>query len=205
MPQRLINGFLQFRKEEYEGEDARMPRLVREGQDPDFFIISCIDSRANPAKLFKAPPGTFFSFRSMGAIVRPYKQGTALSAGLQFAFEYNQVKELILLGHTGCGAIQALINDLDDPEINSFINVAQTGLEQARHKCGENCGAEDLHRYAEEEILLQSRGNLAGYPGVAGALERGQIKKIRTWLFDMQAGQLLTYDEEAKTFRSLTE
>ena len=92
--ERLLLGFRKFRKDTYEGLGALMPRLVQQGQKPDYFIISCIDSRSNPGTIFRAPPGTFFAHKAMGAIVRPYKQGTALSAALQFAIKYNQVEKI---------------------------------------------------------------------------------------------------------------
>ena len=121
----LLRGFAAFRENTYKGKDALMPRLIEEGQKPDFFIISCIDSRSNAGPIFQSPPGTFFSHKAMGAIVRPYKQGTALAAALQFAINYNNVRKIIVLGHTGCGAIKALVENLEDDEIAIFIAVAK--------------------------------------------------------------------------------
>lgn len=182
---------------------ASMPNLVREGQSPDYFIISCIDSRSNPGSIFRPPPGTFFAHKAMGAIVRPYQKGTALSAGLQFALHHNKVREVIILGHTGCGAIQALIDNIDDEEISQFIDVAQTGLSAAREKCGPDCGHAELTRHAEEEIVLQSVENLKGYPAVAEALKENRVH-IRPWLFEMETGNLFEYDEETEKFETLT-
>lgn len=197
----LLKGFKLFRKENYEG-NTLMKRLVKEGQSPEYFIISCIDSRSNPGTIFRPEPGTFFAHKAMGAIVRPYKKGTALAAALQFALVHNKVKEIIVLGHTGCGAIKAMVENIDDEEISSFINVAREGVEQAKATCG--CATHDeLLRHTEEEIVLLSTENLKSYPSVATALAEDRVI-IRSWLFDMESGELYQYNNDFKEFVPLT-
>ena len=195
----LLLGFAQFRHDTYEGRKAVMPRLVEQGQDPDYFVISCIDSRSNPATIFNAPPGAFFAHKAMGAIVRPYKQGTALAAALQFAIKYNNVHKLIVLGHTGCGAIKALVEKLDDDEISSFITIAKEGLEKAKACHADETQHDDLFRHAEEQIVLTSTENLKTYPVVRDALAQGQIE-IVSWLFNMEEGALYNYDASQDEF-----
>lgn len=202
MVNRLLQGFKMFRKENYEG-DALMKRLVKEGQSPDYFIVSCIDSRSNPGTIFRPEPGTFFAHKAMGAIVRPYKKGTALAAALQFALMHNNVREIIVLGHTGCGAIKAMVEKIDDEEISSFINVAREGVEKAKANCGCAATHDELLRHTEEEIVLLSTENLKSYPSVATALAENRVT-IRPWLFDMESGELLQYDPDFKEFVPLT-
>ncbi len=199
MVQTLIDGFKNFVEKEYTCHMGTMTELVEKGQDPDYFIVSCIDSRSNPGTIFHPAPGTFFAHKAMGAIVRPYRQGTALAAALQFALEHNKVREIIILGHTSCGAIQAMVSGIDDEEISSFLDVARHGLEKARQKCGESCTLEALHRHAEEEIILESAENIKQYPSVTRALKGGRVN-IRPWLFDMENGTLLEYNENKKQF-----
>jgi carbonic anhydrase len=187
MTDKLLEGFQSFRKFHYDDDDPLIHRLIEEGQKPEYFVISCIDSRANPATIFRAQPGTFFNFMAMGGIVRPYKQGTALAAAMQFALEYIGVRKVIILGHTHCGAIKSLAEDIDDPEIASFIDVAEEGLEKAKCRCGED-DHEALLRATEQEIVLQSMKNLQTYPSIAG-----HDVEIHGWIFDMEAGQLLEH------------
>jgi carbonic anhydrase len=200
MTNELIKGFEDFRRYQYEGDAALMPQLVEEGQNPDYFIISCIDSRANPGTIFRARPGCFFAHKAMGAIVRPYKKGTALSAGLKFAIDHMQVKKIIIMGHTQCGAIKALIDNIPDEEISEFVGVAQKGLEKAK-AC--NCTASDLYAKTEKEIVLQSMENLLTYPHVKKALEEKRIL-LKGWLFDMGAGDILEYDVDKEDFVVIT-
>lgn len=199
MTERLIEGFYAFRKKEYESGAASMPKLVEDGQDPEYFIISCIDSRTNPGTIFQSRPGTFFAHKSMGAIVRPYKKGTALSAALQFALHYLHVKKIIILGHTGCGAVKALVENLQDEEIASFVAVAQKSLQRAKQKKACKQHHDNLFRHAEEEIIIMSRENLLTYPSVQKALREGKTE-IKCWLFEMEGGNLLEYDEKVQSF-----
>lgn len=189
-----MEGFEKFKEAFYSDTDA-MQRLVEDGQAPDYFIISCIDSRANPATVFQTEPGKFFGFKAMGAIVRLYKQGTALSAALQFAINYMKVKKVIVLGHTQCGAIQALAEKLDDTEIASFIDVAKRALVKANEKCSCPDNHEELLARTEQETVLMSLENLKTYPAVANALKQGAVS-LEGWIFDMKAGEIVKLKSE---------
>lgn len=207
MTNRLITGFTErFRPKAYEGNKAIMPELVSYGQKPKYFIISCADSRSDPGTIFDAQPGDFFGFKSIGAIVRPYKTGTALAASLQFAINALKVKKIIILGHTQCGAIKALHDDTDDPEIASFIDVAHEAMDKARgiYKDGScnHTGDDAILRIAEEQVLLASAKNLMTYPSVANAFEKNDIE-IESWIFEMDHGHILRYDSETSSFVSV--
>lgn len=204
MTQNLIAGFKAFRAEAYEGETPVMPELVEQGQNPDYFIISCIDSRSNPGTIFRPAPGTFFAHKAMGAIVRPYKKGTALAAALQFALHHQNVKKIIILGHTNCGAVKALVEGIEDDEIRSFVQVAQQGLDRAKELEACSNHHDDLFRHAEEQIVHLSKENLLTYPSVQDALKTGKTE-IKCWLFEMEHGHLLEYDEDAGRFSPIEE
>lgn len=203
MPEQLLKGFKEFRDKQYDTADGLMQALLENGQDPKYFLISCIDSRANPGTIFSPAPGTFFAHKAMGAIVRPYKKGTALSAALQFSIHHMNVHTIIVLGHTDCGAIKALVDKIEDEEIAEFVQVAQEGLECAHECVGHNAPKDDLLREAEKQIVLQSVENLKTYPAVAKALADGDVV-IKPWLFDMSAGDILEYNAESNDFISLT-
>ena len=195
MPDKLIKGAQEFKDEQFASDDGVLPTLAKEGQNPRNFIISCIDSRCNPGTIFKAAPGSFFSHKAMGAIVRPYQKGTALAAALQFALNYNHVENIIVLGHTGCGAVKALIDDLDDEEIKPFVNTAQTALKRAQEKEAE----QGIQACAEEETILTSIENLKSYPSVKKALDEQRIT-LQAWKYDISSGNLFIYDEERAVF-----
>ncbi|MBX2834853.1 MAG: hypothetical protein KTR28_07765 [Micavibrio sp.] len=196
----LIAGFEDFKRYSYDAKDGVMQQLIEEGQSPRYFIISCIDSRANPGTIFRPAPGAFFAHKAMGAIVRPYKQGTALSAALRFALDYNKVQKIIVLGHTECGAIKALADNIDDDEISSFIEVAQNAL--IRAKACTDCAEELLDRTVEETVI-ESAQNLMTYPAVNRAVTEGRAEIVR-WVVDMKAGDVLEYRDKTKKFEVIT-
>ena len=201
MTQDLIKGLEAFKRDQYsDAGEHLMPQLVKEGQSPEYFIISCIDSRSNPSTIFRTRPGSFFAHKAMGAIIRPYKQGTALAAALQFALSYNKVDKIIVLGHTKCGAIQALVDNLDDPEISSFVNVTKNALIQAKSCCNEH---DKIIARTEQEVVLESVENLKKYPSVAQALQEKRVK-IFPWIFNMEEGTLLEYNTNNKTFEIIS-
>jgi len=195
MTQDLIDGFYQFKNYSYHTDNGIMHDLAK-GQDPKYFIISCIDSRSNPGTIFRAKPGIFFSHKAMGAIVRPYKKGTALAAALQFALEYNNIETVIILGHTGCGAIKALAEDIEDEEISSFVNVAKHALDKAK-TCHHD--HDEIIAKTEEEAILESMENLKKYPSVAQALENQKVN-LKSWQFDLHHGELREYDEKTQGY-----
>jgi len=199
----LIEGFKRFKTTAYKSPDASMPKLVSEGQHPGYYIISCGDSRSDPSTMFGTGPGEIFGFKPIGTIVRPYKRGTALASSLQFAMKYLEIPELIVIGHTECGAIKALVEHLDDPEIAGFIQEAQKSLDIVLNTLGEGPSAEQILRSTEQQVVLQSIENLKEYPSVAEALETRDLK-IRGWIFDMKSGNILEHDQASGQFESLT-
>ena len=200
MTDNLIKGLQDFQTHHYGDKPDLMAQLVKDGQDPDYFIISCIDSRCDPATIFNASPGIFFAHKAMGAIVRPYKQGTALAAALQFALNYNNVQKIIVLGHTECGAVKALAEGLEDPEISSFISVAKHGLEKAKACCS---GHDEILARTEQEVVLESCENLKSYPSVAEALKNGKAV-IKPWIIDIRTGNLLEHNPESDEFEVIS-
>jgi carbonic anhydrase len=200
MTQDLISGVQSFKYYHYSHDSGLMTNLIEDGQDPKYFIISCIDSRCNPGTIFRAPPGIFFAHKAMGAIIRPYHKGTALAAALQFAINYNNIEAVIVLGHTQCGAIKALVENLNDPEISSFINVAKHGLEKAQACCN---NYDEILEMTEREVILESTENLKSYPSVNKALEENRIK-VKSWQFNMKTGDLLEHDETTNEFKIIT-
>lgn len=186
----MINGFKDFKRQAYDADCTLMETLVKEGQNPDVFIISCIDSRANPGTIFNPKPGTFFAHKAMGAMVRPYKKGTALSAALQFAINYQNVTTIIVMGHTKCGAVKALVEGLDDEEIAEFTSVVQ------------HCAC-DSYADTEKRVVLQSVDNLKCYPAVSKALREGKVT-IKPWLFDLEKGEILEHNEDTEEFEVIS-
>src|ERR1700722_138423 len=121
---KILEGYQIFRKKYAEGDKSIMGYLSHYGQQPEVMMVACCDSRVDPALILQCDPGDLFVVRNVANIVPPYEKDEAhhgTSAALEFGIDILQVKHLILLGHSQCGGIQALVNSSETPP-NDFIS-----------------------------------------------------------------------------------
>src|SRR4051812_12332699 len=115
--QRLIEGYRRFRESDWKRERERWTELA-EGQSPKVMILSCADSRVDPAHVFDARPGEIFVVRNIAALAPPYETSRGyhgVSAALEFAVTQLTVGEILVMGHGLCGGCAAaLTGQFDD-------------------------------------------------------------------------------------------
>ncbi|HVI05410.1 MAG TPA: carbonic anhydrase, partial [Sphingomicrobium sp.] len=115
----LIEGYRRFRTNDWEHERERCSELA-EGQSPQVMILSCADSRVDPAQIFDARPGEIFVVRNISALAPPYETSSGhhgVSAALEFAVTQLNVGEILVMGHGLCGGCAAaLTGQFDDTE-----------------------------------------------------------------------------------------
>jgi carbonic anhydrase len=70
----LVEGYHRFKSGDYVRQKARFDALA-DGQNPPVMIISCCDSRVDPATIFDTEPGQVFALRNVANLVPPYVQG----------------------------------------------------------------------------------------------------------------------------------
>ena len=107
----LVSGFKVFKARYYEHRPELYQNLRTEGQSPEVMVVACSDSRVDPAILLGSEPGELFVIRNVANLIPPYQPDGKLhgtSAALEFGIRDLKVKHLIVLGHSGCGGIQAL-------------------------------------------------------------------------------------------------
>src|SRR5271168_3131398 len=121
---KMLEGYQSFRKKYAQGDNSVMQYLSNFGQKPQTMVVSCCDSRVDPALILQCDPGDLFVVRNVANIIPPYEKDEAhhgTSAALEFGICFLNVKHLILLGHSQCGGIQVLMEK--DPENpNDFIS-----------------------------------------------------------------------------------
>src|SRR5215510_5881099 len=117
--QRLIAGAHRFRSEAFGRYRALFKRLSREGQDPHTLFITCSDSRVLAELITQSQPGDLFVVKNIGNIVPPFSaKGTTNStaAAIEFAVESLGVNDLVVCGHSQCGAMDALLQGVPKPD-----------------------------------------------------------------------------------------
>lgn len=199
--QRLIAGTRTFRQQIFLSKQAVYEQLVREGQRPDTLFITCADSRIDPEQLTQSGPGDIFVARNIGNIVPAYGQVTGgVSAVIEYAVMALEVSQIIVCGHTHCGAMAGLL-DLKAlsamPTVESWLKHSEAALRIAQARTEEN-RPPAMERLVEENVLLQL-SHLRTHASVAGRLAKGAVT-VHGWIYDVGTGSVRMYDEDRKSF-----
>ncbi len=199
----LVQGYRRFRDGNYQQQKARFDALA-DGQSPPIMVVSCCDSRVDPATIFDTVPGQVFALRNVANLVPPCIQGPGYhgaSAAIEFAVLGLKVKHIIVLGHGRCGGIRAALEggDLGAPG-RSFIDDWMDLVSDARANVIA-AQPEDPQRALEWDGIRVSLANLRTYPYVAEEEAAGRLKLHGAW-FAIAEGELLVLDEKTGEFRS---
>src|SRR5436305_12165383 len=137
---KLRQGIVDFRKSRRPEYASTFARLAL-GQAPDALFVACSDSRVVPNLFASTEPGDLFVLRNVGNIVAPCgTQGVSQSdesegAALEFSVLQLKVNDVIVCGHSECGAMRALVDGrekLDLPHMRSWLRHAHEALELQR-------------------------------------------------------------------------
>ncbi len=186
---KIMQGYQAFRQKYAHGDQSVMQHLHTNGQKPKVMVVACCDSRVDPALILQCDPGDLFVVRNVANIVPPYEKDDAhhgTSAALEFAVCYLGIKHLILLGHSQCGGIQALLNSQSNKQSNDdFITNWVSVIKHA------DSGVHDLDSCAKH-ALNQSYENCLGFPWIRSRYENQELK-IHLWYFDIESGQIFAH------------
>ncbi len=171
----LKEGNLRFMTNLNKDHDhLEMVNETREGQYPFAVILSCMDSRTSIELIFDQGLGDLFSIRVAGNIVND-----DILASLEYALKYVGSKLLVVLGHTGCGAINSAKKGVRDGHITGLLQRMQPAISKSMLKSGASCRFGDTVAYSNvenslEEILTRSSTIkemfLAGDIGLVGGM-----------------------------------
>lgn len=198
----LLDGYHRFRRNDYHRYHGRWEELA-EGQYPPVMIVSCCDSRVDPATVFDLSPGQAFVLRNVANIVPPYDDGKGL-AGVRSAIEFGvtglEVKHLVVMGHGSCGGIKAALAGGDQGlPGHSFLDEWIALLDAPRARVLEDEAIEDKQLGLEWEAIRQSLANLRTFPYIAEKEAAGSLK-LHGCHFDIGKGRLDVLDEETGAF-----
>lgn len=200
--ERLIEGFKRFRTDYFEPNRARFERLAERPQHPRYAIVTCCDSRIDTTRVFDALPGEVFLIRNIANLVPPYEPDAhhhSTSAAIEYAVRILKVGQLVVLGHAGCGGIQALLDPPATP--TDFIGLWLSTAEAARDRtlAKEGLTPEERQRDCELEALKESLANLQAFPWLKTRVEDGSLH-VDVLHLDLEQGRLLLYDARRETF-----
>lgn len=215
MPDELLHRLRRFHDDAFPRYESRFRELVDDGQHPSTLFIGCSDSRLVPYLLTGAGPGELFMVRNVGALVPPCSgtlddtpacgcgagahahatgghHGTA--AAIEFAVLNLKVRHIVVCGHSHCGAMRALYEDIP-PEAKNLAG----WLELARDAALPVRATPEALRRTEQRAVVLQLERLMDYPMVRARVERGELA-LHGWHYVIEDGEVHVFDVKRGTF-----
>ena len=203
----LIGRVFNFEKTTFPASSDLFHKLATEGQEPKALMISCADSRIVPEQIMQAQPGDLFVCRNAGNIVPPYAtQNGGVSSTVEYAVVALGVRDIIVCGHSDCGAMKALSNPVG---LEAMPNVAAwlrhgTAAETVVTSCQPHLRDAERVRAISLENVVAQLNHLRTHPSVAAKMAQGELA-LHGWFVDIHAGQVIGLNGETGEFEPLRE
>ena len=194
----LLDGVMQFQREILPSQAGDLARLAR-SQSPHTLFIACADSRVIPELITQSDPGELFVCRNIGNIVPAYGEMLGgVSAVIEYAVHALGVANIVICGHTGCGAMQALSKPDDPtlaqmPTVSAWLRNATAARSVVAILHPHLHGEASVQALVEQNVLTQL-GHLRTHPAVAARLAQGRLA-LHGWVYDIADGQVVVLDE----------
>lgn len=205
---KLIRGLHHFQSQIFLSHKELFERLAQ-GQNPDALFVTCSDSRINPNLITQTNPGDLFILRNAGNIIPPYGAANGgEGATIEFAVAALGVKDIIVCGHSFCGAMKGLLNPeqlKDLPAVSQWLSHAEATRQivKANYSTMELDEEALLNVTIQENVLVQIE-NLRTHPAVAARLARGELN-IHAWTYKIETGDVFAYNVDDGQFLPITD
>jgi len=197
---KLIRGIADFVRRKRPGLRGTFQRLAQ-GQEPVALLLACSDSRIVSSLLLGTEPGDLFEVRTVGNLLAPAGNGGEASAGdrseaaaIEYALLVLKVRHVIVLGHSGCGAMKAVASgDLPKgaPNLERRLDHARAAREKLERSPWIDHALPPEDRLSQANVLQQLE-HIGSYALVAGRLGRGEVDLHGVW-FDVERASLYAY------------
>ncbi len=197
MDDHLLERLRRFHNDFFPDYKDKFQNLVEQGQHPTILFVGCSDSRLVPYMLTGTGPGELFIVRNVGALVPPYNglhglHGTA--AAIEYAVLNLHVSHIIVCGHSHCGAMKALYEEIS-PEAKNL----QAWLDLAREAALPVQVSEEALRRTEQRSIVLQLERLMDYPMVRERVEKRQIS-LHGWHYVIEEGEVYVFDVKSGSF-----
>lgn len=191
----LKHGIVKFTSN-YAKDNQELISTLAKGQKPHTLLITCSDSRLNPNAFFSANIGEIFIVRNVGNVVPPYMPNNIYSeiAAIEYAVYELGVRNIVICGHTECGAVKASYatgdKDLGYIGLDNWLSIIKDGFR--KHKPTDAAHGVKVN-------LLNQVDNLKTYPKIVDMIANTQIT-VNAWIYDVHSGNMLEWDERKRDF-----
>ncbi|MCR9271356.1 MAG: carbonic anhydrase [Henriciella sp.] len=197
---KLIESYRAFRDSDYP-EHARLYKDLGQGQHPEVMMISCADSRVEPAEIFHANPGDLFVVRNVANIVPAFEDdglAHSVSAALEYAVTALKIPHIVVMGHGGCGGVNACLSAVESGPVGTCIAPWVSMLDETRDKVLAT-NPSDPQKALELAGIIMSMENLMTFPFIREAVEAGNLILHGAW-FEIESGELHWRDKKTGAF-----
>lgn len=217
MLESLIHGVSRFRRGYFSKNREKFIDLVENGQRPHTLFITCADSRIVPHAVTHTNPGEIFVLRNVGNMVPPCSPDdhcSSTGSAIEYATSVLQVSEIVVCGHSHCGACAALFNRHDPdgelaltqkwlrqgkPVRDLVLKEATTEFDNVTPIFRSRDEQQQLLRATEKAMVVQHLSNLMTYPAVAKRVVDGSLR-LHGWHYTIETGSVECYDPQRLAF-----
>jgi len=202
--EKVLKGLVKFQRDVFSKKKKLFSSLSQQ-QTPSVLFVTCSDSRIDPSLLTQTDPGDIFIIRNAGNLIPTY--GAAIggsTATIEYGVSVLKVKDIIICGHTDCGAMKGLLHPeklQDLPAVKAWLQHAETTVRIVKDHCAHLKGEALFAATIRENVLVQM-DHLRTHPAVATRLRWGDLR-LHGWVYSIGTGEVWVYDEQKKDFVNL--
>lgn len=203
---KLLNGIVEFRRL-YQSDYREAFGKLATGQSPDSLFVACSDSRVVPNTFASTNPGDVFVVRNVGNLIPPCGHDgesageDAEAAAIEFAVESLKIADIIVCGHSECGAMRAILDGRDrlkQPNLRNWLRHGEAALSRMRDGLTIDPTLSPENQLSQINVLLQME-HVKSYPSVQSRVERHKIA-IHGWWFDLAKADVYAFDLKRRKF-----
>ena len=209
--QEFIEGYKEFKDVELKNYKSLFKNLVEHGQKPKALFIGCSDSRVVPSLITKTLPGELFVTRNIGNFVPPFKPDSdfhATAAAIEYATDVLEVENIIVCGHSHCGAIGSLFKEIKQTPSNihtiKWLTLGEDAKKIALRHMPKDTPLEQIKEYTEQVSVVIQLKNLLTYPSVKDRVAQKKLF-LHGWHYNLESGEILYYSKKDRMFMPLEE
>lgn len=203
---KLIQGIVNFRKNSLEEYRNKFSKLAG-GQSPDALLIACCDSRVVPNVFASTDPGDLFVLRNVGNLVPPYdpqcvhNTDDSVVAALEISVLSLNVLDIIVCGHSECGAMDAFLKKQFNSKgraLKNWLQHAEPSYAKLQQGVLNDADITEHNRFSQVNVIQQLE-HLKTYPYILERIHAGKLR-IHGWWFDLSSADIYCYNPQSEKF-----
>lgn len=204
--QKLIHGIHHFKNHIFSSKKALFKKLAG-GQSPMALFLTCSDSRINPNLVTQTEPGEIFVVRNAGNIIPPSPIHGGEIATIEFAVKALGIQDIIVCGHSDCGAIKGLLDpcsvETTMPGVARWLQHASRTADIINKEYSHLEGHARLLATIEENVIVQIE-NLRTHDFIEEKISNGELN-LHGWVYKFETGQMFSFEAETGQFQPMQE